>query len=189
MTCRAVTELRVERGRKEPGHCSPLCLTYTFICQMRLTAPDPGTISQQAWRHADCTIFSHPESRHRPMQPSTVICHPLRSSLPFLYLPSDILLSLCHFPLSATNSIHICPRSRSHKSLLSFTVMPLTASFPLHESVKSFVRLNLIFCCTRLPSFFGLLCLSYIFRQAWFSSGTTFLTSSHFLNNMPVHQI
>lgn len=82
-------------------------------------------------RHADCTIFSHPEFRRRPMQPSTVICHPC-SSLPFLYLPSNIPLCLCQV---SSLPIHICSGSHSRKSLLSITVVPLAVSLPLHESL------------------------------------------------------
>lgn len=118
-----------------------LCLTYTLICQTRLTAPDPGRISQQARQHAGRTIFSHPKSRHRPMQSSTLICLPLCFSLhrslshflcPSLNSPSSISVT---FPLSPTAFIHICPRSASLESFLLYHCRAPRCFSPPHVSL------------------------------------------------------
>lgn len=146
-----------------------LCLTYTLICWMRLTAPDPGRISQQARQHTDCTIFSHPKSRHRPMQSSTLICLPTVSvSLSHFLCPSpNSPLHLCHFPLSPTASIHICPRSPSLKSFLLYHCHAPRCFSPPRVSLFSLPTL-LSLCLFVL--FSSLLNLPNIFRQACFLS-------------------
>lgn len=130
-------------------------------------------------RHADCTIFSHPEFRRRPMQPSTVICHPSVPPSHFYIFPPTSRSVSVKFPLSPSISVLArTPASHCAPSLSCPSLCLCLFASP------SFFWLNLFFA--RLSSFFSLLSLSYIFRQAWFSSGPTFRTSSHFLNNMPI---
>lgn len=63
------------------------------------------------------TIFSHPKSRHRPVQSSTLICLPsIAPSLIFYVLPSTPSLHLCHFP-----SFSYC----SHSSLSLLALPPV----------------------------------------------------------------
>lgn len=104
--CRARADRRAQSGRKEPCHCSPLCLTYTFICQTRLTAPDPGTISQQAGgtRTAPYLVIQSSGADQRS---------PLLSSVPPLFLPPIFISSLQHPALSLSSflSLHPYPSS------------------------------------------------------------------------------
>lgn len=124
-------------------HIRELCLTYTLIWQTCLTAPVPGRISQQARRYTDCTIFSHPKSRHRPMQSSTLICLASVSfSLTHFLCPSSSSpLHLRHFPVSPTDSIHMCPRSPSCKSFLFYHCHAPHCFVLLHLSCVPLVKL------------------------------------------------
>lgn len=101
-TCRALAELRVQSGRKEPCHCSPLCLTYTFMCQTRLTAPDPGTISQQAGdtRTAPYLVIQSSDADQ---------CSPLLSSVTPLFLPPIFISSPQHPALSLSSFLSLHP--------------------------------------------------------------------------------
>lgn len=165
-----------------------LCLTYTLICQTCLTAPDPGRISQQARRHTDCTIFSHPKSRHRPMQSATLIFLPsLSLSLSYFLCPlPNSPLNLCHFLPSPTASIHICPRSASFKSFLLYHCHAPCCFSPARVSLSSFLPPETLLSLCLFVLLSILKRLPDIFRQAWFSSFKTFLTSSHSLNNMSI---
>lgn len=149
-----------------------LCLTYTLICQTCLTAPDPGRISQQARRHTDRTIFSHPKSRRRPMQSSTLICLPLFFSLHFspshfLCPPSNSLPPSLSLFLSPTASIHICPRSPSLESFLLYHCRAPCCFSPPRVSLFPVLHTEtLLFLCL-FVLLFSLLSLSSIF-PAWF---------------------
>lgn len=166
-----------------------LCLTYTLICQTRLTAPDPGRISQQARQHTGRTIFSHPKSRHRPMQSSTLIClHSVSLSIspslifmsfPQLSLPPSLSLSLSLLLLPFISVLARPPSSH----FCFITVVPLAVSPPL-MSLFSFLPtgLKLFFPCACLSSFSS---LSSVFPPG-FHFLKTFLTSSHSLSNMPI---
>lgn len=97
-----------------------------LICQTRLTAPDPGRVSQQARQHMDRTIFSHPKSRHRPMPSSTLISFSLSHFLcPSLNsLPPSLSLSLSLLPLPFISVLAHPPSSH----FCFITVVPLTVS-------------------------------------------------------------
>lgn len=97
-------------------------------------------------RHADCTIFSHPEFRRRPMQPSTVICHPL-------FLPPIFISSLQHPALSLSGffSPHTSVLARTAASHCTPSLSCPSLCLCLFTS-PSFFWLNLFFA--RLSSFF-----------------------------------
>lgn len=146
-----------------------LCLTYTLICQTRLTAPDPGRISQQARRHTGRTIFSHPESRHRPMQSSTLICLPcvsLSISPPFIFyvLPLTPSLHLCHFP-----SLLLLPFiSPSLESFLLYHCRAPRCFSPPRVSLFSFLPPETLLSPCLFVLFSTLLSLSSIFRPGFY---------------------
>lgn len=103
---------------------SSLCLTYTLVGQTRLTAPDPGIISQQAWQHTNCTIFSHPTSRHRPTLSSTLISFSLPLSF---FMPPPPTISVTFPSLLLLPFIAVLARPPS-SHLCFITVAPLAVS-------------------------------------------------------------
>lgn len=141
-----------------------LCLTYTLICQTRLTAPDPGRISQQARLHTDRTIFSHPESRHRPMQSCTLICLPPPSPSLSLFASLSFFMSFPRLPLSISVTFPLSLLPLPFISVLArppsghfcfITVALLSISFPLlcvplfPYHIPNFIFLS--FCLLILP--------------------------------------
>lgn len=92
-----------------------------FNLHARLSdAPDSTRPCKSPGRHMGRTIFSHPKSRHRPVQSSTLICLPsIAPSLNFYVLPSTPSISVT-FPLSPTAPIHLCPCLPSLQSFLLY---------------------------------------------------------------------
>lgn len=95
-----------------------------FNLHARLSdAPDSTRPCKSPGRHMGRTIFSHPKSRHRPVQSSTLICLPsIAPSLNFYVLPSTPSLHLCHFP-----SFSYC----SHSSLSLLALPPVISALSL----------------------------------------------------------
>lgn len=125
-----------------------LCLTYALVCQTRLTAPEPGRVSRQAQQHMGRTIFSHPKSRHRPAQSSTLICFSLHCSLSrffmsFPQLPPSIPAT---FPLSPTAPIHLCPCLPSLQSFLLYHCRAPHCFSPSRAPVLSYLPKHFFFC-------------------------------------------
>lgn len=87
-------------------------------------------------RHADCTIFSHPEFRRRPMQPSTVICHPSVPPSHFYIFPPTSRSVSVKFPLASSISV--------------------LARTPASHCTPSLSRPSLCLCLFTSPSFFWL---------------------------------
>lgn len=157
-----------------------LCLTYTFVCQTRLTAPDPAGISRQAQspRTAPYLVIQSPD--RDLCSPSTLIC----LSSVSLSVPPSQFMSFPHspisvtFPLSPTASIRLCPHSASLKSFLLYHChAPDCFSLPC-VSFPSYL-LDLFFPCACLSSFYSLLPVKYF--PAWIF-WELFLTSSRSLN-------
>lgn len=160
---------------------SSLCLTYTLAGQTRLTAPDPGIISQQAWRHTNCTIFSHPTSRHRPTLSSTLICFSL--PLSFFMPPTTATATISVTFPSLLRLPFIAVLARPPSSHLCFIIVAPLAVSPPHVSPSSLLPTETLLSLCLCVLF--LITLKYLFQEACLLSFTTFLISSHSLISRP----